>query len=57
MTIILTQSNNHLESFAYAASHDLKQPLKTINGLLDLLEKKDADQLSETGKDLLFLIK
>jgi len=53
----LTQSNNHLESFAYAASHDLKQPLKTINGLLDLLEKKDADQLSETGKDLLQMAK
>lgn len=38
-------SNIQLENFAYIASHDLKQPLRTIMSFSELLHKKKADQL------------
>ncbi|MCA0919647.1 sensor histidine kinase [Pseudooceanicola nanhaiensis] len=40
---VLTQLNEELTQFAYSASHDLKAPLATIAGLLELaLEDLDA---------------
>lgn len=36
----LKQINQGLEQFAYIASHDLQAPLRTISGLIGLLEKK-----------------
>ena len=40
-------SNIQLENFAYIASHDLKQPLRTIISFSELLHSKKADQLDE----------
>lgn len=40
-------SNIQLENFAYVASHDLKQPLRTIISFSELLHSKKADQLDE----------
>lgn len=49
----LAQSNEDLQEFAYAASHDLQEPLRTITGYLQLIERRYADKLGEDGHDFI----
>lgn len=46
----LEASNRALESFAYAASHDLREPLNKIKGFGTRLQEKNASQLDEKGR-------
>ncbi|MBT1706412.1 sensor histidine kinase [Chryseosolibacter indicus] len=46
----LLRSNNSLEQFAYAASHDLKEPIRKIQIFADRLRKSVDAKLSEDEK-------
>lgn len=46
----LARSNKDLQQFAYAASHDLQEPLRMVTTFLELLAKEYAPELGEEGK-------
>lgn len=46
----LEHSNAELEQYAYAASHDLQEPLRKIQIFSDYLEETQRDRLDESGK-------
>lgn len=45
-----------LEQFAYAASHDLKEPLRLLTGFSKVLNKRYGEQLDESAVDILLAI-
>jgi len=49
----LEESNERLEEFAYAASHDLQEPLRMVSSYLRLIEERYADELDEDGREFI----
>ncbi|MBP1466507.1 GAF domain-containing protein [Candidatus Chloroploca sp. M-50] len=49
----LTRSNVELDSFAYVASHDLKEPLRGLHNYAHFLIEDYGEQLDDEGKDKL----
>ncbi len=45
----LKSKNEELEQFAYATAHDLQEPLRTITGFIDVLEKKTSENSRALG--------
>ena len=56
-TADLKRSNKELEQFAYSISHDLKAPLRRIEGFIRILNEDYSMKLDETGRDYLRRVK
>jgi len=52
----LTRANADLEQFAHSASHDLREPLRSISIYSDLLERKYEELLDDRGRGFLVQI-
>ena len=52
----LSNANKELESFNYSVSHDLRAPLRSINGFSQIISNEYQDKLGEEGREYLQII-
>jgi PAS domain S-box-containing protein len=50
-TAALKESHSQLEAFCYSVSHDLRAPLRSMQGFSHALIEDHSDQLNEEGRD------
>jgi PAS domain S-box-containing protein len=56
-TAQLSQANQELEAFSYTVSHDLKAPLRGIDGYSQLLVEEYGDRLDADGRQFVWRIR
>jgi len=56
-TRALETANHELEAFTHTVSHDLKAPLRGMEGFAQALEEDFAERLDDTGRDFLSRIR
>jgi PAS domain S-box-containing protein len=55
-TAELEASTDELDAFAYSVSHDLRAPLRSIEGFSQILIEDYADRLDEEGREYLYRV-
>lgn len=49
----LARSNSDLETFAYAVSHDLREPLRMVSSFMQLLDRRVGATLDQDARDFI----
>ncbi|HLO77804.1 MAG TPA: ATP-binding protein, partial [Magnetospirillum sp.] len=57
LVLELRRSNEELEQFAYVASHDLRQPLRTVRSYVTLIEEGLEDKLDPETREFMDFIR
>jgi PAS domain S-box-containing protein len=56
-TALLESANKEIEEFSYSISHDLRTPLRAINGFSQILLEEQGARLDEEGRRLLKVVR